>query len=307
MMKKGGIHVPKIYQPTDNLPDRKLSDEGIVLWKGASDWTEPEHTHNFIEFVYVFSGRVEHIIDGVPYTAVGGDLLFINFGQTHAHRPDGEVVFCNILIQPEFLSEQLINSSNAADLLTLSVFADFSRDLDAIRPFTRFRGKTRRTVEGIIDRMEEEFRNREIGFRDLLKSTMSELLIYMFRQMRSAVSTGDLIHHMDTLSPLILQYIEGKCCEPVSMTELARRCYYNPSYFSRIFKKCFGKTFMDLVREKRMEKARELLLETDKSVADIAAEVGYPERKNFYATFTRFYGETPGRFRKEHKTGQDEK
>ena len=71
--------MPRVYQPTEQLPVHRLTEEGIVLWKGDTRWVEPVHTHNFIELVYTYSGHITHEINAEPFRATRGDLFFINF------------------------------------------------------------------------------------------------------------------------------------------------------------------------------------------------------------------------------------
>ena len=291
--------MPKVYHADEQLPTHRLTDDGIVLWKGPSHWTEPLHTHDFLELVYTFSGNSTHTINEETYDVSRGDLLFINFNQTHSYVPKDEFLFCNILIQPGFLDQELIHSINATDLLGLSVFLDFSTDMQVIQPFTRFAGEDRIRIEQLINDMVREFEQRSSGYLSMLRSMLTQLLILMFRQMRTSTPYNDLLEQVGTLSPQILQYIEQNCSERITLTELAERCCYNPAYFSRIFKKCFGVNFVDFVQEKRIAKAKDLLLHTRKSISDIALEVGYLDRKQFYTVFSKYnQGQTPGEFRK---------
>jgi YesN/AraC family two-component response regulator len=228
-----------------------------------------------------------------------GDLLLINFDQTHSYEPQGEFIFCNILIQPGFLDQELIHSINAMDLLGLSVFLDFSSDMQGILPFTHFSGEERNRIEHLVNQMVQEFDQRKSGYLSMLRSMLTQLLILLFRQMRNSTPYSDLLEQVGSLSPQILQYIEENCSEKISLTELAKRCCYNPAYFSRMFKKCFGTNFTDFVQEKRIEKAKYLLMQSRKSISEIAQEVGYQDRKQFYAAFAKYnQGMTPGEYRK---------
>lgn len=289
----------KIYLANDPLPIHRLTDDGIVLWKGPSHWTEPTHTHEFLELVYTFSGTCTHKINDDTYQVSRGDLLLINFNQTHSYEPQGEFIFCNILIQPGFLDQELIHSINAMDLLGLSVFLDFSSDMQVIQPFTRFIGEDRSQMEQLINQMVQEFEQRNTGYLSMLRAMMTQLLILLFRRMRGSPPYSELLEQVGILSPQILQYIEENCAEKITLTELAKRSCYNPAYFSRIFKKCFGINFTDFVQEKRIEKAKQLLIHSKKSISEVALEVGYQDRKQFYAAFSKYNnGQTPGEYRK---------
>lgn len=73
---------------------------------------------------------------------------------------------------------------------------------------------------------------------------------------------------------------------------------FNPAYFSSMFKKATGQNFMDYVIEIRIMNARNLLVQTDQDVADIAATVGYTDLKYFSRIFKKLTNLTPSEYRK---------
>ena len=61
-----------------------------------------------------------------------------------------------------------------------------------------------------------------------------------------------------------------------------------------------GKTFSEILLEKRMEHAAILIKGTDLSNEEIAEALGYSSTTNYYKAFRRFYGMTPGEYEKRH-------
>lgn len=90
-----------------------------------------------------------------------------------------------------------------------------------------------------------------------------------------------------------LQYIRQHYSEELALDELAQRYYFNPSYFSTLFKKYTGKHFTGYVTDLRLEIAYSKLLETDKKVYEVAQEVGYKDIKYFFKLFKKRFGLTP--------------
>jgi hypothetical protein len=78
----------------------------------------PEHTHNYVEFVYMYHGSTTHIIDGNRILLREGDLLFMN---QHAHQeilPAGENdIAVNFMILPGFFDTVLRNLENESGAL----------------------------------------------------------------------------------------------------------------------------------------------------------------------------------------------
>lgn len=83
----------------------------------------------------------------------------------------------------------------------------------------------------------------------------------------------------------------------VTIEELARRYLMNPTTLKSAFKAVYGNSIAAHMREHRMERAEQLLRETDKSVAEIAREVGYESQSRFAAAFREAYGKLPTEYR----------
>lgn len=213
-----------LLDPQENINIHKVCHEGSIQM----------HTHDFIELVFIRSGRGQHVIDEVCYSVERGDLLLVNFKQTHSFTCAGELTYVNCLIKPEFISKELVDSENAFELLALTSFDDFFGKVDCSTPKVSFRRRDLIEVEAIIEQMLIEFHEKRIGYRSILKNYTSILLSKTFREMRNSDHTG-VYNHVNRITPDILKYIEEKCLEKVTLTDLARQCFYNPSYFSRIF------------------------------------------------------------------------
>ena len=73
---------------------------------------------------------------------------------------------------------------------------------------------------------------------------------------------------------------------------------FSVSYFSALFKKETGEGFAKYLTRVRMERAKELLQETNLPVAEICSQVGYSDLKHFNQTFKKVTSLSPGQYRK---------
>ncbi|MBQ9882101.1 MAG: PocR ligand-binding domain-containing protein, partial [Synergistes sp.] len=94
-----------------------------------------------------------------------------------------------------------------------------------------------------------------------------------------------------------LAYIADHPSEAVAMKDMARLCHLSPGYFSRVFNRDTGETFVSYVNRRKTELAKVMLRETDKSVTQIAGELGYINISHFISLFKRFEGITPKVYR----------
>ena len=280
-------------------------DEKINIIRATAFAIVEDHTHEFLEMQYIVSGKAVHKIAGHSYEVDKGSLLFVNFGQAHSYVCSEPLTYVNILIQPEFISPELIESDNALDMLAMSLFEDFAGEDIHIKPHIHFDGSEVIDVEKTLDDMLNEYYAKQIGYRTALKGLLQYLLVLVFRKFRASDENLSVINHMQRITPEILRYIEDNCFEKLSVSDLAKRCYYNTSYFSRIFKECYGMTLISYIQKKRIDEAVRLLRETDISVEEICRRVGYSEKKHFYKKFHEITGTTPSAFRKSERVKKD--
>lgn len=98
----------------------------------------------------------------------------------------------------------------------------------------------------------------------------------------------------DYLISNIMNYIEEHYGDPnLSLSEIAEILNVNSNYLSQIIKKKTGLRFIDLLLKKRMEKAKQLLLDTNLPIKAVAASVGYNQISYFRQIFKNYYGVTP--------------
>ena len=98
------------------------SGEDITLQHTYTETPYGEHKHDFVELVYTLSGKIIQRVDGDDYILTRGDMLFINYGQTHSFEPVGSAEYVNIIITPDFFSNTLINSENMYEIFEISMF-----------------------------------------------------------------------------------------------------------------------------------------------------------------------------------------
>lgn len=277
------------------------NDENITVITYTASKKEPEHTHEFIEIQYIWSGSGYQVINGETTYVERGDLLFLNFGTSHSIETLPELTITNCLLKPEFVSEELMNSENALDMLNLSLFKDFRQGVaENLVPKIRFHGQDIAEIEVLIRSMQNEFNRKLPGYRTILKSYVYILMTKIFRAVKESDSLN-IYNEVGKIAPEVLKYIEENYNRKLSLSELAGIGYYNPSYFSRIFKECFGKSVTEYINSKRIAASAELLEKTDFPIELIASKTGFNDRKRFYYLFKKYMGTTPHSYRKNIK------
>ena len=104
-----------------------------------------------------------------------------------------------------------------------------------------------------------------------------------------------------------LAFIDSHYMENISLTLIAGEVCMSSYYFSRLFKKEVGINLSQYILHKRFEMAKQMLAETERSIVDISASVGFREHNYFGKMFKKFMGATPSEYRKKSTLLKEER
>lgn len=115
------------------------------------------------------------------------------------------------------------------------------------------------------------------------------------------LSDGEGKKRLSKAMEIGLSRLRQRYAENISLDSIAEDVGLSGKYFSRIFKREMGIDFSKYLTDYRMKKAAQKLLETDRSIAEICREVGIPDSAYFGSVFKKYYGMTPGQWRKNRE------
>ena len=131
-------------------------------------------------------------------------------------------------------------------------------------------------------------------------------LLTIFAQHLSILSNRILVQHENAEPPLITRakaYLQEHQTESLSLGQVSKAVNSSPFYFCKLFKKATGLNFTDYLSRIRIERARNLLLNPNLRVSEIAFEVGFQSLTHFNRVFKNTVGQSPTRYR-EQLTGR---
>lgn len=268
---------------------------GASQIKRKFEYSVPPHTHDFIEIVYILKGKCTHTVDGKEYPASKGDLLFINYGLTHAFESSSGFEYSELLLKPELISDSLRGNENAFSLLTVQDFKEFESTVNRDNCFVSFSGEERGVIETLFALIERENEETDKGAELIFRSALNVILTLIFRKMSLPM------HREFGINEALLSYIKDNCSSHITLEYLAQKSFYTPSYFSRAFKERTGVTFTEYLAECRIAKAKKLLSDTDMPVEYVISEAGFSNRTKFFTAFYQRTGTTPLKYRKSKK------
>ena len=98
----------------------------------------------------------------------------------------------------------------------------------------------------------------------------------------------------------VLQFVDENLQNSIALKDLAAIANLSPFYFARAFRSITGSSPQRYVRQRRLEKAKEFLVDGDTSLADIAFTCNFSSQSSFTRAFTRAFGIAPGKYRENH-------
>jgi len=97
----------------------------------------------------------------------------------------------------------------------------------------------------------------------------------------------------------IVEYLNENYGETILLNECSKKFHASPQHVSRLFRKYLNKSFTTYLNEIRISKAKELFITTNRSIKEVAYEVGYNNLNYFYKNFKNKIGITPKDFKKK--------
>lgn len=253
----------------------------------------PMHTHNYVEIMYMCSGQTIHQIEGrPPLTLRTGELLFLNQHASHAvERAGEEDVGVNFIVLPQFfdVALNLIGTDNVLGKFLLSGLRQSGGEMSCLH----FRVAEAPTVQNLVENLVWSLVHPQPNARRINQATMGLLLLQLLNyteDLEEASGNGAVL--------AALREIEENY-RTADLTRLAAELHVSLPYLSAAVHRATGRTFKELLLEKRLSKAAQLLRETRLTTQDIILAVGYENTSYFYRVFRACFGVTPKDYRKE--------
>ncbi len=278
--------------------------ELIYINKSSEEYEEymhMMHKHDFIELVYVISGKGKHVVEDNEYELSKGDLFIINHNVAHGFYPlkegvDEPVVF-NCLFMPEYLDSSLLSNSNFEDIVSSFLFKSLFPDRSIALPDLKLAGSQYTEIGELFSRMYSEYKSQSRGYYDILRAYLIELLIKIFRLMDNKKSP--VPNKNREIIEKAISLMKQNYNQDIRLEDIAMKCFISKNYFSKLFKEVTGIKFSDYVQKVRIDEACSLIRNTNTKLTEIALQTGYSDMKFFYQVFKKYTGMTPGEYRKK--------
>ena len=150
-------------------------------------------------------------------------------------------------------------------------------------------------IDSIATGLMDELDNRPPAYRARVRSLFSDLLLLIYR---STLQESADDHEGGYRLSDVVDYIEENYAQPLTLVDLAAVLACSPAYFSRLFSREIGVPPFEYINRVRVRHACSLLRSTDRSITEIAFEVGYNNVSFFNRYFRRIMQRTPREYRR---------
>lgn len=263
----------------------------------------PYHWHDEIEIIYVFKGSVNFVIGTQIEEIRERDILIVKSGEVHRsfNGIDCEYIiieFGHYLDNDIFRTQTLIYPGMPA-VLRLSdtkengVLAENSESVKQMYL----------EIEELILLIHKEYQQKGRAWDFMIKSALYKIVALLDREFSKMVKVQEnknIIHSYNEILHEVFRYIDNNYNKKITIDDVARVANFSKHYFNKFFKKATNKTFARYVNDVRLEKAQTLLKGSNRSITEIAFDVGFNSLKTFNRIFKERIGCTPSEYRQNH-------
>ena len=255
------------------------------------------HCHNFYELTIILGGSCKYDFQGITHTLTDGDTFITPPGEKHCYHDQKNLSLINFIWYPDNLP---IPQSVFIDIPGYRTFFELKLQSRSVQNF-KYRLHISQSQTSMLrffySRIEEVLQSRSSGFQLQAGLIFSELLIVISRfyneKMKKKTDSNDELQKIEK----VLRFLDEHFSEPISRSQVAKIYGSSESTFSRSFKKTMQESFFEYLLNLRLQHAQQLLLESDKSIYEIAVACGFCDSNYLCYRFRLKYGMPPHQFR----------
>lgn len=258
----------------------------------ASYSMKETHYHTHYELIYLMSGECNLFVNHNIYKLLPGDLAIVPAGEIHKtnypEKGNHQRVAINFYREDMGLLYSSLGNEQMNEFLKCIVIS--------------IPEKRRDYVESIMTKLIFENDHPDTLSDSFIKVLFQELMLFVMRCQKYEENVIKEIDVDNSLIQEVATFIYDNFDKDVYLDEVAEKFNISRSYLSKKFKSITGVGFKEYLVNVRIKHACRLLLETDKSITDIAFLCGFNDSNYFGDAFRHIKGLSPNKYRKNKET-----
>lgn len=250
-------------------------------------YDNPVHRHSFFEVCYVLDGEGSYCEADTEYKLLPGTLFCSRPGRYHQIQSRRGLA----LLFVAYEIHEARSLAESADRYRLLAFRGDVAAADADQSIA---------VRIWLHLLALSAQEQSPLHRETIRSFACALLVSFYTAFAGTADDGSNLRN-EPVSVYLQRaklFIEDNLPLSLSLQQVAAYLHITERHLSRLFGEQVGQSFSHFVQERRIQKARLLLLETDWTISRIAGETGFESVHYFTKVFKRKTGVPPGQFRK---------
>lgn len=286
--------------PMDNLLYKKpnMSDVSfpIIISKAQHEKNMVtvinNHWHPQMEIILFLKGEAVFKCNSNTFSVKEGDLIVVNSNEIHyCQSLNCGVEYCWLVIDSSLLQSYSFDSCEVKYITPI------------LQNHILFENKISNdtAINNCINNILKEYEIKQYGYELAIKSSLFNLLMLMLRSyIKKTLNAAEYEKRGKDLEKLhkALEYIGDNYLFDITTIQLARLVNFNEFYFSNLFKKTTGMTVKEYTNHLRINKAENLLKNTDMNVTEIALNTGFNDINYFSRIFKKYKQVSPTSYKK---------
>ncbi len=259
------------------------------------------HKHQFIEMIYVISGKAIHRINDLKYPVSKGDFLIVDYGVPHGFTyssdSDEPFVTYDLLFTPSFFR---LDGDRFSTLSKSYLFDSFKNSQLFDCELKLINNLAHSEFYDIFNKIYAEYENTNYGYIDIIRTYLTELILKIFRKLEKRndqIGKDNQHKYVENA----IEFLKANYNSRINIENIVENMFLSKDYFRQLFKDVTGQSITSYIQHIRIEQACMMLANSERSVSDISVKCGYNDIKFFYQTFKKIKGVTPGDYRKLNK------
>lgn len=247
------------------------------------------HKHDFYQILYLTEGSGRHIIDFETYVAGAGYFYFLSPGMMHTWDFDKNTEGYLVNFQGSFF-QKAFNNDNY-----LSQFPFFHSINN--EPFMAISPHIHAQIEGVLEEIIEENRNKQVFYEEAIRSNLVNLLIQLTRYyVPKSVSLFAPFSSIQTVREFE-KLVDKLYLEKRFPKDYALILNITPNYLNEMCVEAVGKSAGQIIRNRILLEAKRLLSYGKMSISEVAYQLNFEDNAYFSRFFKKYTNLTPDEFR----------
>lgn len=287
------LHYPELDQKENAKHGEVFFPIQKYITRLAADYPViTTHWHEEAELTLVTKGSCVYQIDLIQYEAKEGDILFIPPLLLHSIS----IGACDEFYSETYVFHMNFLGGNTTDICSTRYLTPMCNHEFAMPCLITPQHAAYTSLHKCFNQITTLYQGQEFGYELALKAFLLQAVFLLLQYSDKNASAA--ANPSSAKLKIVLDYIELHYAEALSVSELAKLCYFSEYHFMRFFKKHMNMTCIQYINNVRLEKSVELFEHGNTSILEVSLSVGFHNLSYFHRAFKKKYHMTPLTFLK---------